>query len=180
MEMKSFFEDWSGLGRVIVVGTLAYVALVLVLRISGKRTLSKMNAFDLVVTIALGSTLATIILSKDVALAEGILALGLLIGLQYVVTWWSVRSNMINHLVKSDPALLFYQGQFLHDQMRASRVVENEVLASVRQQGIASLNDVEAVILETDGSMAVVTSGSAGASALTSVAGVTTTAKDKG
>ncbi len=99
MEMKPFFEDWSGLGRVIVVGTLTYVALVLILRISGKRTLSKMNAFDLVVTVALGSTLATIILSKDVALAEGILALGLLIGLQYVVTWSSVRSNTINHLV---------------------------------------------------------------------------------
>lgn len=180
MEMKPFFEDWSGLGRVIVVGTLAYVALVLILRISGKRTLSKMNAFDLVVTVALGSTLATIILSKDVALAEGILALGLLIGLQYVVTWSSVRSNTINHLMKSDPALLFYQGKFLHDQMRASRVVENEVLAAVRQQGIASLRDVEAVILETDGSMAVVTPGSPGASALTSVAGVTTTAEDQG
>jgi hypothetical protein len=55
-----FFESWSGLGRVLVVGVLAYGALVFVLRVSGKRTLSKMNAFDLIVTVALGSTIATV------------------------------------------------------------------------------------------------------------------------
>jgi uncharacterized membrane protein YcaP (DUF421 family) len=75
------FDSWAGLGRVLVVGTLAYVALVLLLRISGKRTLTKLNAFDLVVTVALGSTLATVLLSKSVALAEGALALCLLISL---------------------------------------------------------------------------------------------------
>ncbi|MFN2441460.1 MAG: DUF421 domain-containing protein, partial [Thermoanaerobaculia bacterium] len=66
-----FFDDIQGLIRVFVISILAYVALVLFLRVSGKRTLTKLNAFDLVVTVALGSTLATIILSKDVALAEG-------------------------------------------------------------------------------------------------------------
>ena len=55
-----FFDSWTALGRVLLVGTLAYVALVAILRISGKRTLTKLNAFDLVVTVALGSTLATI------------------------------------------------------------------------------------------------------------------------
>ena len=81
-----FFDTWAGFGRVLVVGPLAYAALVLVLRVSGKRTLTKLNAFDFVVTVALGSTLATILLSKDVALAEGVLALALLIGMQFVIT----------------------------------------------------------------------------------------------
>lgn len=171
MDTQTFFENWSGLGRVIVVGTLGYVILVLFVRISGKRTLSKMNAFDLVVTVALGSTLATIILSKDVALVEGIVALGLLIALQYAVTWSSVRSKAIRRLVKANPALVFYQGRFLHDQLRRSRVVEEEVLAAVRQQGIASMDGVEAVVLETDGTMAVVTPGSGGRSTLSSVGG---------
>ena len=49
-----FFESWSSLGRILAVGALAYMALVLLLRISGKRTLTKLNAFDLVVTVALG------------------------------------------------------------------------------------------------------------------------------
>jgi len=110
MEADTFFNTWAGLVRISIVGTLAYVALVLLLRISGKRTLSKMNAFDLVVTMALGSTLATIILSRDVALAEGVLAFAVLIGLQYAVTWLSVRSQAISRFVKSDPTLLFYRG----------------------------------------------------------------------
>lgn len=80
-----FFDGWAGLGRVLLVGPLACFGLIVILRISGKRTLSKFNAFDLVVTVALGSTLATVLLSKDVALAEGIVALGLLASLQYAI-----------------------------------------------------------------------------------------------
>jgi hypothetical protein len=91
-EVAMLFDSWAGLGRVLLVGTLAYAALVLLLRVSGKRTLTKLNAFDLVVTVALGSTLATVLLSKSVALAEGVLALALLIGLQYAIAWLSVRS----------------------------------------------------------------------------------------
>lgn len=72
------FDGWYGLLRVLVVGVSAYVRLVALLRLTGKRTLSKMNAFDLIVTVALGSTLATVLLSGDVALAEGMLALALL------------------------------------------------------------------------------------------------------
>src|SRR3990170_1372212 len=108
-----FFDSWGGLARVCVVGTLAYCALIFLLRVSGKRTLSKMNAFDLVVTVALGSTLATILLSKDVALVEGIVALALLIGLQFLITWLSVRSAKVSRLVKAEPALLFHRGSFL-------------------------------------------------------------------
>lgn len=62
-----FFNGWFALVRTAVVGVLAYVALIVFLRLSGKRTLSKMNAFDLIVTVSLGSTLATIALSADVA-----------------------------------------------------------------------------------------------------------------
>lgn len=172
MDMDTFFNSWAGLVRVAIVGTLAYTALVLVLRVSGKRTLSKMNAFDLVVTVALGSTLATIILSSDVALAEGVLGFALLIGLQYAVTWSSVRSRAVSRFVKSDPALLYYRGRYLHQQMRQSRVVEAEVSAAVREQGIASMGDVEAVVLETDGTFAVVSPSEAKPTALNSVKGV--------
>ena len=82
----------------------------LLLRVSGKRTLTRMNAFDLVVTVALGSTLATVLLIKSVALAEGLTAFMLLIFLQFVLTWLSVRSRAVSRLVKSEPTLLVYQG----------------------------------------------------------------------
>ena len=80
-----WFDSWSDLVRVAVIGASAYVTVVVVLRLSGKRTLAKLNAFDLVVTVALGSTLATILLSSDVSWAEGALALAMLALLQSLV-----------------------------------------------------------------------------------------------
>lgn len=155
-----FFSGWGGLGRVLVVGVLAYSALVVLLRISGKRTLSKMNAFDLVVTVALGSTLATVLLSRDVALAEGVLAFVVLAGLQYILAWLSSRSGkfseMFRKIVKSEPALLVYQGRFLESALRRERVATVEVHAAVRNEGIANLEEVEAVVLETDGTFSVI------------------------
>lgn len=151
-----FFDSWTGLVRVVVVGLLAYIALIALLRVSGNRTLSKMNAFDLIVTVALGSTLATILLSSDVALAEGLTAFGVLILMQFVIAWLSVRSQAISNLVKSEPALLVYQGRLLPDALRRERVDDKEVWAAVRSQGIADLAEVEAVVLETDGTFTVV------------------------
>jgi len=155
-ETPMFFDGWSDLGRVLVVGTLAYVALVLVLRLSGKRTLSKLNAFDLVVTVALGSTLATVLLSKDVSLAEGVLALALLVFLQFAITWASVRSQWFQGLVKSEPTLLLHKGRFLEGAMRKQRMTREEVLAAMRATGATTPDGVLAVVLETDGSLSIV------------------------
>jgi uncharacterized membrane protein YcaP (DUF421 family) len=151
-----FFDNGFELVRVVVVGICAYVSLIVLLRISGKRTLSKMNAFDLVVTVALGSTLATVLLSSNVALLEGITAFIVLIAMQFIIAWLSVRSAMVRRLVKSDPALLFYQKQFLNSTMMKERVTENEKYAAIRAQGISAVDNVEAVVLETDGSFTVI------------------------
>ena len=150
-----FFGSWADLGRVLVVGVLAYLAIVFLLRISGKRTLSKMNAFDFIVTVALGSTLASTILSKDTSLAEGIVAFAVLIFMQFIITWLSVRSSTVFQLVKGKPTLLFHRGQFLEDVMKRERVTQPEIRQAMRDAGMAALDDVAAVILETDGSFAV-------------------------
>ncbi len=150
-----FFESWAGILRTLLIGTLAYGALIALLLVSGKRTLTKLNAFDLVITVALGSTLATVLLSKDVALAEGVTAFILLIGLQFIVTWSSVRWPAFSRLVKADPTLLFYQGRMLAGPLRQQRVTESEVRAVIRATGHSVMDEVEAVILETDGSFSV-------------------------
>ena len=151
-----FFENWHGLLHTLVVGVLAYVGLVIFLRGSGKRTLAKLNAFDLVVTVALGSTLATMILSRDVALFEGMLGLAVLIGLQFAVTWTSVRLAWVKRAVRSEPTLLLHRGRILEQAMRAQRVTQNELCAAIRGAGVASIESIEAVVLETDGSFSVI------------------------
>lgn len=155
-----FFNSWGSLLRLLVVGALAYVSLVIFLRFSGNRTLAKMNAFDLIVTVALGSILATVLLSKTVALAEGVLAFALLIGLQFAVTWSSVRAPWVRRWVTGEPHILLYHGQVLPVALKHARVAEDEVLMAVRSAGLASLNDAEAVVLETDGSFSVINRGS--------------------
>ena len=74
-----FFNNWEGVFRVAVTTIITYLLVVIMLRISGKRTLAKMNAFDTVVTIALGSILGSVILNKSTPIAEGMAAIGLLI-----------------------------------------------------------------------------------------------------
>jgi uncharacterized membrane protein YcaP (DUF421 family) len=172
MTWDMLFQNWSGLGRTLVVGVLAYVALVVLVRIAGKRSLAQMNAFDWVVTVALGSTLASILLSQDVALAEGVVAFSVLIGLQLIITWASVRSSTVTKLVKSTPSLLFYEGEFLDEEMKKNRVIEAEVISAIRSQGMPSIGSVKAVVLETDGSFSVL-SGDPGekASSLENVTG---------
>lgn len=151
-----FFDNWNSLFRTALIGVLAYISLVLLLRVSGRRTLSKMNAFDLVVTVALGSTLATVLLSQDVSLAQGVLAFALLIGMQFIVTWSSVRVRWVKKLVTGEPALLLYRGSLLGDAMKNARVTEDEVCSAVRGAGHALLDEVHAVVLETDGSFSVI------------------------
>lgn len=164
-----FFDTWSGLLRVLVVGVCAYAALIVFLRISGKRTLAKLNAFDLVVTVALGSTLSSIILSKSVALFEGLLAMALLIGLQFVIAWLSVRSERFKELIKAEPTLLVFKGEFLHGPMRRQRVTRDDLLSAIRAQGAGDLSALAAVVLETDGSISVVQNAPTEGSSLTNV-----------
>lgn len=142
--------------RIVTVGFLAYIGLIFFLRISGKRTLTKLNAFDLVVTVALGSTLATVLLNSDVSLLEGLTAFALLILMQYLITFMAVRSNSFNKFIKSEPRLLYLNGSFLEKAMKEERVNKIEILQAVRNQGSGSLEKVQAVIMETDGSLSVI------------------------
>lgn len=151
-----FFDSLTSLARVMLVGTPAYLALIAVLRISGKRTLAKLNAFDLVVTVALGSTFATVLLSKDVALLEGVLAFLLLVGLQFGVAWGSKRSNVIADLAKSRPRAVLVDGRFSEAAMRDERITRTEILSAVRGAGQGDVSRIAAVVLETDGSLSVI------------------------
>jgi uncharacterized membrane protein YcaP (DUF421 family) len=156
MSSDILFQGWSGVGRVLIVGTLAYVYLILLLRVTGKRTLAKLNAFDLVVTVAIGSTLATILLSNSVGLTEGVTALTLLAGLQYVVAFLSVRSQGFARLVRSEPTLLLRDGEPLPDAMHRARVTHEELMTVLRSHGRRSRpEEVGAIILESDGSFSV-------------------------
>lgn len=152
-----FINDISSLQHTAIVGTLGYLCIILLLRVSGKRTLSKWNAFDFVVTIAFGSILASLMLSTNTSLIQGLLAFGLLVLFQFILSWIAARSSLVQHLIKSEPTLLFYQGEFLVAALKHERVAKGEVLSAIRLSGCGGLHQVSAVVLETDGGFSVIT-----------------------
>lgn len=166
-----FFDSWDALIRTITFGLLSYIFMVFILRVTGKRTVSKWNSFDLVVTVALGSSLSTVFLSGNTSLAQGAVGFSILILMQYVVTWLNVRSRMVQKVIKAKPALLLHKGRFMKETMEHERVPVSEILAAVRSHGIANIEEVGAVILETDGNFSVIANLGESQSALADIEG---------
>jgi uncharacterized membrane protein YcaP (DUF421 family) len=157
-----WFDSWSDLVRILAVGASAYATVVVVLRLSGKRTLAKLNAFDLVVTVALGSTLATILLSSDVSWAEGAVGLLVLALLQSVVAWGTTHRPRLRAVVTARPTLLLRDGRPVTEALRSERVTIDEVRQAVRASGSGDLSSIAAVVLESDGSLSVIPASEAG------------------
>jgi uncharacterized membrane protein YcaP (DUF421 family) len=157
-----WFDSWSSVLRILLVGAATYVTLVALLRFGGKRVLAKLNAFDLVVTVALGSMLASAVLSKDVRFVDALTGLALLIGAQWLVarlTSWLPGGRMF---VNAEPTLLVRDGQVLETALGRARLTRGEVLQAVRSSGQGGLDGVAAVVLEPDGTLSVVPASAAG------------------
>lgn len=151
-----FFDGWSPLLRTLVVGTLSYLSLLVMLRISGARTISRMTPFDFAVSVAMGSTFGRLLTAEDVVLAEALVAFALLVGFQLLLSILEIRSTRLARLLNPQPALLFYRGEFLRRNMRRERISEAELRGAVRKHGFGAIEDVEAIAVESGGMLSVV------------------------
>lgn len=151
-----FFNSLSDLGRVLIAAPILYAAIILFIRLSGKRSTSQMNNFDWIVTVALGSIMASGLLLEDVTIMESVTAIGSLIALQALLTKLVFHQAWAGRLVKARPALLFAEGEFIDEALRAERVTRDEVLAAVRESSLGAIKKVQWVILETDATMSVI------------------------
>ena len=149
------FDGWYNIGRAAGLASLGFVALIAILRVSGKRTLSKLNVFDFVFVVAVGSLFAASIVEKDVTLLEGLAAITALVVFQALLAELAARSDAFEKLINGEPALLFSRGRFLRRTMIRERITEEEVRAAIRQQGVERIEDVDAVVLENDGTLTV-------------------------
>lgn len=164
-----FFSGWGPIARTAISTSVAYLILVVLLRIAGPRVLAKWYAFDLIVTVALGSTFANNVLSRDTTIAQAAVGFVILIGLQIVISWVVLHWSPARVVVNANPAMILRDGKFLDQPMRSQRVAEADIRAAVRQHGYACLEDVDAVILEADGTFSVIARIAGSASALADV-----------
>lgn len=151
-----FFNGWEGVVRVVVLAALGYLSLLVMLRASRKRTLAQMNVFDFVYIIIIGELIAITIMDDRVSLAQGLAGVGVLLLFQVLFSWLTTRSSTVERVINGEPTLLMRRGRFLHDAMQGQRVTEKEVISAVRAEGVADLEQVEAVVLETNGGFSVI------------------------
>lgn len=141
---------------ILVSVPITYFAIILFIRLSGKRSTSQMNNFDWIVTVTVGSIAASTMLLDEVTLIEGLSAMALLLGLQYCVTAAVKKWSLIEKLVKASPAILYANGAWCDEAMRDERVTRSEVMAAVRAAGYDDLTEVQEVVLESDAGLSVV------------------------
>lgn len=153
------FDGWAGIAKVLIAAPVIYALVVALTRVSGKRSTSQMNNFDWIVTVAIGSLVATGLVSSSVTLAESAVAIAVLFGLQYALTHAARRSRGIERMLKAKPKILFADGEFRQDALDEERVTRSEVLAAIREQGYRRLDEVHYVILESDARFSVIARG---------------------
>ncbi|WP_158610985.1 DUF421 domain-containing protein [Aurantiacibacter spongiae] len=158
--MNESIDTWfNGLDRlesVAISAVVFYFLIILMTRLAGKRTTGQMNNFDWIVTVAVGSLAASGILLKDVSIADAALSIVILFALQWLVTWFVLRSDIVCRLIKARPRLLLDNGRIKQEAMRQERISQAEIYAVLREQGFARLTDANWVILENDGKMTVI------------------------
>jgi len=153
-------QDWFYLPGdpylAVVCSTVGvFVGLIVLVRLVGLRSFSKMSSFDFAMTIAVGSMLASAAILKTAPLARVFVALITLFTLQLGIATLRKKSRWARRLVDNSPLLLMKEGEFLEANMRAANVTRDDMLAKLREANVRDLDDVLAVVFETTGDISV-------------------------
>ncbi len=152
---QEFQITWYDAGVVSLAALLIYLVLIFYSRLVGPRSFAQLSAFDFAVTVALGAVVGAT--ATDTArLPYGVIGLGVLFLLR-----WSVavgRQHGLGHLVDNTPLLIMLDSEILHEHLARAKLTEADLRQSLRQAGITSMAEAEAVVMERDGSISVLSS----------------------
>jgi uncharacterized membrane protein YcaP (DUF421 family) len=138
----------------VVLSTLGvYAVLVVLVRLVGLQSFSKMTSVDFALTITTGAVLASTLLNQSPPLLQGVVALAALFALQAAVSWG--RRHGLSAVVDNEPVVLMAGSRMLHDNLKRARVTEGDVWAKLREANVLRPDQVRAVVLETTGDISV-------------------------
>lgn len=155
-DIAIFWDGWEPLLRILVVGTLGYAWLVGMLRVTGPRNMAKMTPFDFVLTVTLGSAFGRVLTATEVSIVEAVAAFTVIVALQWLLAYLRQRSQAVARMVDTGPVLLYHEGEFVAKAMRRNRLAESDIHSAARESGRGSLDEVAAVVLQADGTFAVI------------------------
>ena len=140
----------------VVRAVCVYFILLLMLRMSGKRTVGQFTPFDLLVVVLLGTAVQNSLIGDDVSLLGGLILAGTLIGCNWLVGFATARSRRLDRLVEGSPVLLARDGLVFHTALRAQNLSRQDFDEALRDNGLVDVADIALVMLEVDGSITVV------------------------
>ncbi|GAB3181729.1 hypothetical protein GCM10027060_13230 [Nesterenkonia halophila] len=153
---SEFWNGWDPAVHTVVMVLVGYFALTVMIRISGPRTMAQMTPLDFVIAVTIGSTFGGSVISANVPVVQAVLALAMLILIQWLLAWVRRRSPRLRRIVDAPPVLVYYQGEFQPRAMRRHQLVEDDIHTAARKAGGGSLAGVSAVILQQDGALGVI------------------------
>jgi len=153
--MEKWFEfSWEALVAICISSVAIYIVVIAMTRICGKRSFSKMSSFDFAMTVAVGSIIATTILSKSVSLMDGTTGIVVVYLLQ-IGAALARRNDRVKKVMDNTPLLLMDGPIILEDNLRKGRVAKSDLRAKLREANVTELSEVKAVIFETTGDISV-------------------------
>lgn len=156
------FDGWKSPLRIVIMSILIYGYLILIMRLSGKRTLFQYNMFDVIISVAYGSTIATILLTDKISFVEGAFVLGMLTVIQLFIAVVETKSKKFGAIINPTPNFLYYSDDYCEEVLDKERVLKSEIRNAVRQQGIGTMEKIEAIVLEGNGQLSIITKSEAG------------------
>lgn len=139
----------------VVRGLIVYFALLIMMRLGGKRQIGQMTPFDLILLLILSEGVQNAMVGDDKSVSAGLILAATLIGVNVLVSWFSWRSRKFEYAVEGHPQLLIRHGKVIDEVMHGARLTSDDLMKVLRREGCASLDDVYIAILENDGSISV-------------------------
>ena len=143
---------WEIVFRTVVV----YLAVLVLLRVAGKRELGQMSVADLVVIIVIANAVQNAMNGGDNSLTVGLVAAATLVGMNLVVQRYGSQIPIVGHYVRDEPALLMQAGELITKNMDSEHVDREDIEMAAREHGIADLSEVSEAVLEPDGSISII------------------------
>ncbi len=148
--------SWAVLLDVALRTTVVYLALLVGLRLTGKRQLGQLSVFDLVLLLVIANAVQNAMVGPDTSVWGGLVAAGVLLVWHRIIGWVARRSRKVAKLLGGSPTLLIHDGHVLSDVLAHEGLTEAELLQALREHGIAAPADVRLAVLEPDGMISVI------------------------
>ena len=152
--METWFSiDVTQVSGILLSTLLTYAGLILIVRINGVRSFAKISGHDFAVTVAIGSILATSVLSKEPSILQALLAIAALLFWKTIITY--MRTHLHFSIFDNEPCVVMRDGQIYHDALKRSNFTEDELFGKLRESNVLNLDQVRVAVVESTGDFSI-------------------------